>query len=72
MNLKPLEDMIETIQALRLGMLGAKVFTPSTFEDLFMRLQPELEQLLAEAKSVQQLLVDLQAEVQRLEKSQKF
>ena len=72
MNTKPLEDMIETIKALRLGMLGAKVFPQTTFEDLFRRHQPELEKLLGEIQEAQATIEGLQAEVRRLERTQAF
>lgn len=64
--------MIETIKALRLGMLGAKVFPQTTFEDLFRRHQPELEKLLGEIQEAQATIEGLQAEVRRLERTQAF
>jgi hypothetical protein len=67
MNTKPVEDMIETIKALRLGMLGAKVFAPTLFEDLFRRHQPELEATLAEMREAERTIEELRAEVRYLE-----
>lgn len=64
--------MIETIKALRLGMLGAKVLPQTTFEDLFLKHQPELEKLLVEMGQVNETIEGLQAEVRRLERSQAF
>jgi hypothetical protein len=66
---KPVEDMIETIKALRLGLLGAKVFAPTLFEDLFRRHQPELEALLEQMREANHTIEGLRADVRRLETS---
>lgn len=71
-NTKAVEDMIETLKALRLTMLGAKVFPQTAVEDLFRRHQPELEALLVEMRATNEMIDGLRAEVRRLERSQAF